>query len=303
MEIPNLDNIRAVDISASLVAQLITQQFPQWEDLPIWPVDPGGWDNRTFRLGEHMSVRLPSAEGYAPQVRKEHCWLPYLAAHLPLPVPTPLALGAPGCGYPWPWSVYAWLDGESALTGHVHDLAALAASLGGFLAALQRIDAAYGPPPGLHSAFRGGPLSTYDAETRQAIAALRGEIDTRGALALWKAALAAPFHGPPVWFHGDVAAGNLLILEARLSAVIDFGCAGVGDPACDLAVTWTLFSGESRNAFRAPLPLEPDCWVRGRGWALWKALITLAEHHGTDVAKAAESRRVIAQVLADQEEA
>ena len=303
MEIPNSDRIWAVDISASLVGQLITQQFPQWAGLPIWPVQPGGWDNRTFHLGEHMSVRLPSAEGYVLQVRKEHRWLPHLAPHLPLPVPVPLALGVPGCGYPWPWSVYAWLDGESALTGHVHDLTALASNLGGFLAALQGIDAADGPLPGLHSAFRGGRLNTYDAETRQALAELHGEIDTRGALALWEAALATPFHGPPVWFHGDVAAGNLLVQEGRLSAVIDFGCAGVGDPACDTVAAWTLFSGESRRAFRAALALEPDCWARGPGWALWKALITLAEHRGTDVTKAVESRRVLAQVLADQEEA
>ena len=292
-----------MDIGVSLVHQLIAQQFPQWAALPIWPVEPGGWDNRTFHLGEHMSVRLPSAEGYVLQVNKEHRWLPYLAPHLPLPVPVPLALGAPGCGYPWPWSVYAWLDGETASAANLHDLTAFAASLGGFLAALQRTDAAGGPPPGSHSAFRGGSLSTYDAETRQAIAALHGKIDTRGALALWEAALAAPFHGPPVWFHGDVATGNLLVQEGRLSAVIDFGCAGVGDPACDTVAAWTLFSGESRRAFRAALPLEPDCWARGRGWALWKALITLAEHRGTDAARAAESGRVIAQLLADQEQA
>ncbi len=292
-----------MDIGVSLVHQLIAQQFPQWAALPIRPVQPGGWDNRTFHLGEHMSVRLPSAEGYAPQVNKEHRWLPHLAPHLPLPVPVPLALGAPGCGYPWPWSVYSWLDGESALTAHIHDLAAFAGNLGGFLAALQCVDAAGGPPPGPHSAFRGGPLSTYDAETRQALAELHGEIDTRRALEVWEAALAAPFHGPPVWFHGDVATGNLLLREGRLSAVIDFGCAGVGDPACDTVVAWTLFSGESRKAFRAALSLEPDGWARGRGWALWKALITLAEHRGTDVAKAAEARRVLTKVLADQEQA
>ena len=41
----------------------------------ITPVEPGGWDNRTFRLGDRMSVRLPSAAAYAAQVDKEHAWL------------------------------------------------------------------------------------------------------------------------------------------------------------------------------------------------------------------------------------
>ena len=79
--------------------------------------------------------------------------------------------------------------------------------------------------------------------------------------------------GSPVWVHGDVSAGNLLVQEGRLSAVIDFGQLTIGDPACDLAIAWTLFSGESREIFRAMLPLDADTWARGRAWTLWKALI------------------------------
>src|SRR3954467_3342218 len=101
-------------IDAELVRRLIAAQFSQWAHLSIEPVEPGGWDNRTFRLGDRMSVRLPSAAAYAAQVEKEHRWLPEIAPHLPLPIPTPLAKGAPAEGYPWAWSVYGWLDGTPA---------------------------------------------------------------------------------------------------------------------------------------------------------------------------------------------
>jgi aminoglycoside phosphotransferase (APT) family kinase protein len=246
-----------------------------------------------------MSVRLPSAQGYAAQVEKEQRWLPYLAPLLPLPIPAPVAMGVPGEGYPWHWSVYRWLDGEVATIDNIADLRQFAITLAQFLAALQRIDPAGGPLAGPHSFYRGGPLTVYDAETRQAIAALEGRIETEAAAAVWEAALDAAWHGPPVWVHGDVAVGNLLAKEGRLSAVIDFGCSAVGDPACDLVIAWTLFSGESREAFRVVVPVDGAAWARGRGWALWKALITLAEYMGKDPSRAREAGRVIDEVLAE----
>ena len=289
---------KSVDISLSLVGQLVAAQFPKWADLPIEPVEFDGWDNRTFRLGEDLSVRLPSAQAYAGQVEKEHRWLPRLAAHLPLSIPVPLAMGVPANGYPWHWSVYRWLEGENATIKSIADLQQFATTLAQFLAALQRIDPADGPPPGQHNFFRGGPLTTYDTETRDAIATLRGRIDADAVTAVWEAALRATWHGPPVWLHGDVSAGNLLVEKGRLNAVIDFGCTAVGDPACDLTIAWTLLSGESRDAFRAALPLDRATWARGRGWALWKGLITLVKHT-TDPTKARNARGVIDEVLVD----
>ncbi len=289
-----------VDITISLVRRLVAAQFPQWADLPIKPVEVGGVDNRTFHLGEDMTVRLPSGPWYALQVDKEQRWLPKLAPLLPLPVPVPLAKGAPAEGYPWQWSVYPWLEGETASSERIADLRQFATRLAEFLVALRRIDATGGPPPGRHNFFRGGPLTVYDAETRQAIAALDGKIDTDTASEVWEAALGATWGGSPVWFHGDVARGNLLVdEEGRLSAVIDFGTSGVGDPSCDLAIAWTLFGGESRDAFRAALGLDEATWARGRGWTLWKALITLAGSIDTDPSEAGTARRVIDEVLAD----
>jgi aminoglycoside phosphotransferase (APT) family kinase protein len=291
-----------MDITVALVRRMVAAQFPQWATLPIKPVEFGGWDNRTFHLGENMTVRLPSAEGYSPQVAKEHRWLPRLAPLLPLPIPIPLALGAPVGGYPWHWSIYPWLDGEIATVGHIADCQQFAGVLAQFLIALQRIDAADGPPPGPHNFFRGGPLSVYDGETRQAIAVLDGQIDTDAATAVWEAALAAKWHGSPVWLHGDVAAGNLLVKDGRLSAIIDFGCSGVGDPACDLVIAWTFLKGDSRELFRSVISADKAMWARARGWALWKAMKTLVESMGADPVRAAESRRVIDDVLAEHQD-
>ncbi len=261
-------------------------------------VQPGGWDNRTFRLGQGLSVRLPSAERYVAQVEKEHRWLPRLAPYLPLPIPVPLAMGKPAEGYPWPWSIYRWLEGQPATTGSITDLEAFARSLALFLAALYRIDATSGPMAGSHNFYRGGRLSVYDAETWAALSTLGGVIDTASAAELWATALSSEWRRQPVWVHGDVASGNLLVRGGDLSAVIDFGSSAVGDPACDLVVPWTGFSGNSRAAFRAELPFEEDTWRRARGWALWKALITAADPDG-DPWEIEKVRKVIGEVIAD----
>lgn len=286
-------------IDVSLVRRLIAAQFPEWSSLPVRPVDFDGWDNRTFHLGAHMTVRLPSAERYASQVEKEHRWLPRLAPCLPLPIPVPLQRGEPGDGYPWHWSVYGWIEGQNASIAPIGDLRRFAIELAEFLIALRKIDAADGPAPGPHNFFRGGPVATYDAETRRAIATLGGRIDRDAVTNVWEAALASPGRSPPVWLHGDVSAGNLLVKDRRLHAVIDFGSSGVGDPACDLCIAWTLFEGESREAFRAVVALDDATWARARGWALWKALITLARHLGTDPVEAEKARHVMDEVVLD----
>jgi aminoglycoside phosphotransferase (APT) family kinase protein len=286
-------------IDAELARRLVAGQFPQWAHLPVTPVPDGGWDNRTFRLGDELTLRLPSARRYAAAVAKEQLWLPRLAPGLPRPIPAPVAAGAPGDGYPHAWSVCRWLPGETALARPPQDRVGFARDLAGFLTALQALDATDGPAAGPHSFFRGGPLAIYDAETREALARLAGTIEVEAALEAWDAALAAPFGGPPVWVHGDVAPGNLLVAEGRLCAVIDFGQLAVGDPACDLAIAWTTFAGSDRAAFRAGLALDAGAWARARGWALWKAAIVLAALPGANPAGRADAPRIIADVIAE----
>ena len=296
-------------ITPGLVSRLVAAQLPQWAYLPVTPVELDGWDNTSFRLGDDLVVRMPSHDAYVPQVDKEHRWLPTLGPQLPLPIPQPIVKGAPGYGFPRPWSVYRWLPGETATIERVAELNRFATDLADFLGALYRIDPAGGPPAGDHSFFRGGPLTTYTDETTETIAALSTEIDSDAATEVWEAALAATWHGSSVWVHGDVTPSNVLVVEGRLSAVIDFGCSAVGDPACDTTIAWTFLFGDSREAFRNRLPVDDATWTRGRGWALWKALITLMRTlnaNGADERLAARrfgwrlsARDVIEEVLAD----
>jgi aminoglycoside phosphotransferase (APT) family kinase protein len=289
-----------VDTDVSLVGRLLAAQFPQWADLAIEPVRSAGTDNTIYRLGDDMAVRLPRIHGATGQVDKEHQWLPRLAPLLPLAIPVPLAKGTPGEGYPWQWSVYRWLAGENATIERLADPSQAAMALAQFIAALQRIDPTGGPPAGPDNFFRGVPLAMRDPHTRTAIASLHGTLDPHAVITAWEAALRAPaWHGLPVWIHGDLQSGNLLAHQGRLSAVIDFGCLGVGDPACDLQVAWNLLSAETRDVFRAALPVDDATWARGRGWALSIGLINLPYYQNTNPVLAGMSRRAIEEILAD----
>jgi aminoglycoside phosphotransferase (APT) family kinase protein len=261
-------------ITPVLVFRLVAAQFPQWAHLPVTRAELDGWDNTTFRLGEELSVRLPSADRYVAQVEKEHRWLPILAPQLPLPIPEPLARGVPRCGFPRPWSVYRWLAGEHATVERVADLNRFATDLTDFLAALYKIDPACGPAFGQHNFFFGGPLSTYDSEVREATSLLSTDIDTDAATEVWEAALAATWRGPPVWIHGDVTAANLLVVDGRLSAVIDFRCSGVGDPACDVTMAWTFSSATAERRS-----------VTGSGWTTRPGCARLGALEGADHAR------------------
>ncbi|MEP6774728.1 MAG: aminoglycoside phosphotransferase family protein [Chloroflexota bacterium] len=284
-----------VDTDASLVRRLLKGQFPLWADLPIKRVESAGTDNAIYRLGDDMAVRLPRIHWAIEQVNKEHRWLPRLAALLPLAIPAPLAKGAPGEGYPWDWSVHRWLEGENATVEPVADPRQAATDLAQFIIALERIDPTDGPPAG-----RGVPLVLRDAAMRAAITAVRGMLDTDAVTAAWEVALEAPeWDRPPVWVHGDLLPGNLLVERGRLSAVIDFGGLGVGDPACDLMIAWSLFSGESREVFRAALGVDDATWARGRGHALSQAIIFIPYYLGTNPAGVRNARRVVNEVLAE----
>lgn len=293
-------HVDEVDTDVSLVGRLLAAQFPEWAGLSIEPVHSAGTDNALYRLGDDMAVRLPRIEAAAGHVDKEQQWLPRLAPRLPLAIPAPLAMGTPGDGYPWRWSVYRWLEGENATIERIADPSQAALDLARFIAALHRIDPTGGPPPGPHNFFRGVPLAMRDAPTRAAIASLDGILDTSAAMAAWDATLQVPaWHGPPAWIHGDLQSGNLLAVDGRLRAVIDFGGLGVGDPACDLMVAWNLLSGEARDVFRAALQVDDATWARGRGWALSVGLIALPYYQSTNPVLAGISRYAIEEVLAD----
>lgn len=288
-----------VDTSAALVGRLLAEQFPQWANLPITPVASAGTDNALYRLGDALAVRLPRIHWAVGQADKEDTWLPRLAPALPLAVPAVLAHGAPGAGYPYSWAVYRWLGGDNAAESPPADSVAAAAELAGFLRALQQIDTTGGPRAADHG-LRGAPLAGRDAATRQAIATLDGVIDAAAATAVWEHALSVgEWPGPPVWFHGDLLPGNLLVADGRLSAVIDWNGLGVGDPACDLVIAWALFAGAGRDAFRVALGVDDATWARGRGHALSQALIFIPYYRDTNPLGVAYHRRTLDAVLAE----
>lgn len=294
-------HVDEVDTDASLVRRLLAAQFPQWADIPIQPVAPAGTDNAIYRLGDAMAVRLPRIHWATGQVDKEQRWLPRLAPLLPIAIPVPLGQGEPAEGYPYAWSVYTWLKGETATDERIADLGQAATDLAQFVAALQRVDPTEGPPPGEHNSFRGVPLATRDEETRAAITSLGGTIDVGAVTAAWEAALQAPaWQHAPVWIHGDLDPRNLLVEQGRLSAVIDFGCLGVGDPACDVSAVWKVLSANTRDIFRAALSVDDATWARSRGWALSQALMALPYYTlETNPVLVREARRWLVEVLAD----
>ncbi len=245
-----------VNVDAALARRLVAAQFPQWADLEIEPVELDGWDNRTFRLGTELTVRLPSAEWYALQVEKEQRWLPVLAPALPLPIPVPVAKGVPGEGYPFPWSVYRWLEGEVSNEAHDRRPGRVRARPGrvpGRAAGRRRHGRAGAREAQLLPRGRRWRCTSEEALQRDRTCSGRGSRTSRtSGRTRWPRAGS----GEPVWFHGDVAVGNLLVRDGRLAAVIDFGSSGVGDPACDVVIAWTLFEGESREAFRETLGVD-----------------------------------------------
>ncbi|MEV6166493.1 aminoglycoside phosphotransferase family protein [Streptomyces sp. NPDC052052] len=284
------------DIDPSLVRRLIAAQFPQWTGLPVAPVVSVGTSNAMYRLGEDMVVRLPRTEGAAGDVEKEHRWLPRLAPLLPVAVPVPLGKGVPAAGYPWHWSVFRWLEGGNPAVGRITEPGPLAADLAEFVGALRGIAPADGPP-----SYRSEPLCARDGSTRAAIGDLDGGVDAEAAVAVWEAALRAPAGtGPAVWIHADLQPGNLLLADGRLSAVIDFGCLGLGDPAVDLIAAWYLLPAPARGIFRTALAADDAAWARGRGWALSTALGELRYYADSNPAMAAIARHVIQEVLGDE---
>lgn len=262
------------EINSSLVRSLVSEQFPQWSELPIRPVDVQGWDNRTFRLGDRMSVRLPSADGYVAGLVREEQTLAILDSRFPVAIPRVVATGAPSAAFDRPWSVREWIEGYTFTAVETRERESAIRSVGDALRDLQACDTAGGPWAGSASAYRGCHVSAVGEEIPGRLALLDRR-QAEGCRALWDAAVATVWTGPPVWVHGDVAPGNMLFDgSGRLAALIDFGQTCVGDPACDLAFAWLSCSPRERDRLRNRLELPEDAWLRGAAWALWKALIS-----------------------------
>ena len=286
-----------VETDLALVRSLLAAQFPEWAEMAITPVASYGTDHDIYRLGDDLAVRLPRIAWAAGQAAKEAEWLPKLAPHLPLAAPVQVARGKPVEEYPFEWSVYEWLPGENA-NGTIDDLDQAAVDLAAFVRALRQVDARDAPPR--RRGARGAPLAELDKAVRRSIEQLDQRFDRRTTLRSWEQSLdAPPWDGEEVWVHGDLLPGNLLVVDGRLSAVIDFGGLNVGDPACDLQAAWNVFAGDSRDLYRAELGVDDASWLRGRGWALCQAVLALPYYWHTNPGMVRQASHALSQVLAD----
>ena len=327
-------------LTTDLARKLIAEQFPEYASLTIVDVEKQGHDNRTYRLGEHMLIRMPTAADYALKVPKEQELLPQLAKRLSVNIPAPIKMGKTSAyteetsavdrkmsgelaetiligehkrspkfddanaevskvEYPYPFSIYQWLPGKSInlLTLTEQEKEQLAFDLANFLKELQAIIDVKGPEPGQHNWWRGDHVSVYDKGAREQIAELAEIIDASKTLALWDQACATRWNKAPIWIHGDFSIGNILMDGGKLSAVIDFGGAAVGEPACDLVIAWTYLSGKARETFISKMDMDPDTWLRARAWALWKATFELCQIADKNSPEAGLQKRIIDEVI------
>lgn len=288
------------DISADLVRALLARQFPDLAGLPMSRLASSGTENAIFRLGDDLALRLPRVAGAASQAIRESNWLSRLAPHLPLAIPEPVALGEPSEDYPWHWSVCRWLKGENAFVQPLGDLEEAALKLGRFVSALQSAPVPSDPSLVSVESGRGVDLIQRDAATRTAIASCEGLADTAALTNIWTKALALPaWSGAPVWLHGDLHVGNLLVEGDRITGVIDWGSLGMGDPACDLMPAWSILDQESRAVFRTAVDVDESTWLRGRAWAISVAVIALPYYIETNPLLVAISRHSIEEAVAD----
>jgi aminoglycoside phosphotransferase (APT) family kinase protein/RimJ/RimL family protein N-acetyltransferase len=288
-------HVDEVETDADLVRGLLRDQHPQWAELPIERVPSAGTDNAMYRLGDDLAVRLPRIGWAVDNVAKEQRWLPVLAPQLSLAVPRPVAGGAPTEAFPYPWGVVEWLPGRMATLDVLGDPVQAARDLAAFVRALRSVDATGGPRH-----LRGAPLRHGDRMVRAGLAGVQDEVDVDALLAVWSDAVAAPEHsGPPTWFHGDLSHLNVLAVDGRVSGVIDWGTCGVGDPAIDLIVAWSLLPpGRAREAYREELGVDEAEWARGMGWVL-TGVFGIPYYRYTNPVLVADKRHAIQAVLAD----
>ncbi len=283
-----------VNIDAGLVDRLVAAQFPRLSGLPIRKVESTGTVNAIYRLGPDLYARLPRLQRMVADLEHEWRWLPELAPHLPLQIPEPVAMGEPVRWFPFPWAIYRWIDGRPYDDELIGDERQAAREIAQFVLALRRIAVSGGAP----SAGR-KPLRDLDGVTRDAIESAQGLIDN-GAAGAWERSLEAPaWDGVPVWIHADLLRPNVLVHAGRLRAVIDFGSAGVGDPAADVIPAWSVFSAAGREAFRDALDVDDSTWSRARGYALHQALLIIPYYTQTNPGFAELAQRTVREVLAD----
>jgi aminoglycoside phosphotransferase (APT) family kinase protein len=282
-----------VDSDSSLVQRLIAGQFPEWAGLPVEAVYPLGTDNTNYRLGDDKLVRLPRQEGKVAGIERELEWLPIFAPSLPLAIPAPLGRGEPAEGFPFPWGIFTWVEGANVRVDEVAPESAR--DLAELILTLRRLDATNAP-----EGLRHGALRELDDWVHGRVAQFDGAHDANGLLTAWEQVVdLPPCEGPPTWCHCDLDLRNVVFSGGRPSGVLDWGWAGIGDPASDTAAGWKMLTAESRPAFFDSLRADEAEIERARGWTLMQCAGALSYYTPeNNPALYFEAERWLGEVLA-----
>ncbi len=288
-----------VDIDVDLVGRLVAGQFPHLSDLPVTEFASTGTVNAIYRLGDDLSVRLPRVQRWAKDLERECELLPVLAPGLTLQVPEPVGKGTPTSEYPFSWAIFRWIDGQTYAPGRIGDERQAAADLAQFVVELRSNALRPGDAETPLAGRR--PLGEQDADVRDWIARCGDIIDGTAVTAAWEDAVhGLAWDGTCSWIHGDLVPPNLLVKGGRLRAVIDFGAAGLGDPANDLNPAWSAFGQAGRSVFRELVGTDDDTWRRGRGIAISQAVALVPYYAVSNPAYSELGRRMLRQIVADQ---
>jgi aminoglycoside phosphotransferase (APT) family kinase protein len=294
-------------VDTALAQRLVSTQFPEHAHLKVTPLASSATDNVVYRLGEKLVARLPRSSAAERQIEKDVRWLPAMQRQLSTQVPSILGVGMPDASFPYKWTIQQWIDGVDATPKATADWTQTARSLARVVTELRQIDATSGPAPDAGNSLRGAPLTQLDEHVRHAAAFTQemgaksrftSGVDVAHVLDIWDQALTAPaWAGPPVWVHGDLTPGNVLVRDNDLAAVIDFGCSGVGDPACDNIPAWTLFTGASRADYLRLTYLDDHTHLRARGWAVYVGITAMPYHYESNPAFCRFARGVLDEVV------
>lgn len=284
------------EISAQSARALIADQMPDLAGLTLRRVGRSGTDNVLFRLGPALVARFPRLPIGEAQIAPLARWLPSLAPALrPLTLPLVGRIGQPDGTYPFSWSVGTWIAGRDAAGAPLDQISA-AETLAEFARKLQSLPTiAQHPRRGesdridLILSGLDPYIAGFDSAAERDL--LRTAVETAQQL--------PQFQGMAVWVHGDLHPLNLLVRRGKLTAIIDWGSMGLGDPGMDMMVAWTLFDPPARQHFRNRLTPDPRAWGRGWALALAKSIMAIPYYRQSNPVFHRVMRQTLARVLAD----
>lgn len=290
-----------IDVSTATAGRLVSEQFPQWAELPVTRVPSSGTVNAIFRIGDELAARFPlraaDPDRLAQELHAEKVAAARMAEVSPVVVPEVLGLGAPGHGYPLPWSVQTWVPGRVVTSTSHASSSDLAVDLADLVLALRAADTR---GETFRGSGRGGRLADHDGWVATCLDESRGLLDAELLRGLWARYRDLPAAGADVMSHTDLIPANLVTDGRRLTGVLDAGGFGAADPALDLVCAWHLFDDAPRGRLRELLGSSDLEWDRGRAWAFQQALGALWYYLDTNPTMAELGAWTLYRIVGDE---